>query len=123
LRIVVVLVSVLVLGVAGSAHGATQGCDAASATPLIRATDPDTNRRVVEAVHCGAFLGPASDAMLVVIASQGGCEGIGGWQVFKLVDGSWQPSADGRHGWSVIRHREGLRSGRHHASAGLGDGT
>jgi len=87
MRIVVVVI-VLVLAVAGSAQGATQGCDAATATPLVQ--EPDTNPRVVWAVHCGAFLGTGSDAMVVVISSQGGCDNIMGWQVFTRVDGGWQ---------------------------------
>jgi hypothetical protein len=88
MRIVGLVVSVLVLAVAGSAHGATQGCDAATATPLVQ--EPETNPRAVSAVYCGAFLGEGSDAMVVVISSQGGCNSIMGWRVFARANGVWQ---------------------------------
>jgi hypothetical protein len=111
MRIVVVVVSVLVLAVAGSAHGATQGCDVASATPLVQ--EPDTNPRVVRAVHCGAFLGPGSEAMIaVMMASQDACHNVMGWRVFARVDGGWQstgtlhPAGDLRvEGTTIIERR------------------
>jgi hypothetical protein len=115
LRIVVVLVSVLVLAVSGSAHGVTQGCDAATATPLVQ--EPDTNPRVVDTVYCGAFLGPGSEAMVVVIASQGGCEGVMGWRLFTQASG-WQSVGElnsAPHvrvdGTTVIERREVHRRG------------
>jgi hypothetical protein len=88
MRIVVVVVLLMVLAVTGSAHGATQGCDAATATPLVQ--ELDTNPRVVWAVHCGAFLGPGSEAMIVVISSQGGCHSVMGWRAFARAGGGWQ---------------------------------
>jgi hypothetical protein len=91
-------VAVVAVLIAASAPAQAQPpCDKATATPLVQPTDPNINGRLVEAVHCGAFLGPGSEAMLVVVAPQGGCAVIGAWQLFVLVDGVWQPSADGYH--------------------------
>ena len=75
----------------------TGDCSQATATVLVQPTSPDTNPRVVDAVYCGAYLGPGSQAMVVVIAPQGGCVRIGGWVVFRAVDGVWQLSTDGYH--------------------------
>jgi hypothetical protein len=35
--------------------------------------------------------------MLVVVASQGGCVSVGGWQVFSFVNGAWRPEPGGYH--------------------------
>ena len=106
----------MVLALAGSAHGATQGCDAATATPLVQ--DPDANPRVVSEVHCGAFLGPGSDAMVVVAATQGGCVRFSGWQAFARAGNGWQsvgtfnPTGDLRvQGTTIVERRTVIRRG------------
>ncbi len=117
MRLVAIVVSVLVLAVTGSAHGATQAaCDAATATPLVQ--EPDRNPRIVAEVHCGAFLGPGSEAMVVVAATQGGCVRFSGWQVFARVNGGWQaagtfnPTGDLRvEGTTVVERRAINRRG------------
>ncbi len=116
MRVVVVVVSMLVLALAQSAHGATQGCDAATATPLVQ--EPGTNPRVVWAVHCGAFLGPGSEAMIAVMASQGGCHNVMGWRAFARAGGAWQavgglnPASDVRvEGTILIEWRQIHRRG------------
>jgi hypothetical protein len=88
------------LALVGAQRGSAQvggECSVAAATPLVQPTDPNTNGRDVARVYCGAFLGPGSQAMVAVVASEGGCVSIGGWEAFVLIDGAWQPSADGYH--------------------------
>lgn len=88
----------------GRAAAAAGDCSVATARSLVEQGMPGYIQAPLDRVYCGAFLGPASEAMVVIFAPQCGCGAIhfGGWDVFRLVNGVWTLGSEGVHGLPVF---------------------